>query len=101
MAVLYIAEFEFLGTEAEGGKMQAPPAPPIAEQTVAIGGVSAQSAAFDKRTRFIRVHTDAICSILVGTNPTATATKTRLAANQTEYYALRLQDQKIAVITNV
>jgi hypothetical protein len=45
------------------------------------------------------VHTDAICSISFGSNPTATATKARMAAGQTEYYAVNASD-KVAVITN-
>lgn len=75
-------------------------APAVAEQTVAIGGASAQSAAFNAATKIIRVHTDAICSIKVGgTNPTATATTMRMAAGQVEYFGVAPGD-KIAVITN-
>jgi hypothetical protein len=99
MAVLYIAEFTELASDARGGGMQAPPMPPRAQQTVAIGGASVQSSAFAKGTKFIRVHTDAICSIAVGSNPTATATQLRLAAGQTEYFGVH-PDDKIAVITN-
>lgn len=89
MAVLYITEY--LGPTAVD--------PPLAEQTVAIGGTSAQSSAFNANTRYIRIHTDAICSVLVGSNPTATATKKRMAAGQTEYVAVA-GAHKIAVITN-
>ncbi len=74
--------------------------PPVAVQTVAIGGSSAQSAAFNARTVIIRVHADAICSILIGgTNPTATATNARFIAGQTEYFLVTPGD-KLAVITN-
>lgn len=99
MAVVYIAEFA--GTYADHGRGgSAAFAPPVAEQTIAIGGASAPSAAFNTGTTLIRVHTDAICSIKIGTAPTASATTSRLAAGQTEYYAVRPGD-KIAVITNV
>ena len=64
-----------------------------------MSGTSAQSSAFNAATRFIRVHTDAICSILIGSNPTATTAKKRLAADQTEYFAVNSGD-KIAAITN-
>ncbi len=43
-----------------------------AQQTVAIG-VEAKSSAFNAATNLIRVHTDAICSITIGTSPTAGA----------------------------
>jgi hypothetical protein len=98
MAVLYIAEFAGMAPVATG---VAPISddPPLAEQTVAIGGGSVQSAAFHRSTRFIRVHTDVVCSIAMGLNPTATAAKRRLAANQTEYFGIQPL-WKIAVITN-
>lgn len=96
MATLYISEYADV---ALAGSIQIAPEPPLAEQTVAIGGASAQSSAFGASTRIIRVHTDAICSVLVGADPTATAAKKRLAAGQTEYFAVA-PGAKIAVITN-
>lgn len=98
MAVVFIAEFT--QPSVYNGNLQ-PVAymPPLAEQTVAIGGASVQSSAFNAKTRMIRVHTDAICSIAIGTNPTATAVKARMAAGQTEYFEVTPAD-KIAVITN-
>jgi vacuolar-type H+-ATPase subunit B/Vma2 len=73
--------------------------PAYAEQVVAIGGSSTQSAAFGSNTQMIRVHTDAICSISIASNPTATANTPRLAANTTEYFKVE-PGHKIAVITN-
>lgn len=93
MATLYVTEFRMAGFVGVAK------APAVTDQAVAIAGASAQSAAFNGATTLIRVHTDAICSIAIGTNPTATAAKARLAANQTEYYAVNPGD-KIAVITN-
>jgi hypothetical protein len=73
------------------------------EQSVAIGGASVQSAAFNTTTTIIRVHTDAICAIKVGANPTAIAAgatgTTRMAASTTEYYGVRGGDL-IAVISS-
>lgn len=98
MATLYIAEFSYLfSTPAVTGQMAM--GPPIVEQTVAIGAGSAQSAAFGATTNFVRLHTDAICSIVFGANPTALATKMRLAAGQTEYFGVA-PGSKVAVITN-
>lgn len=100
MAVLYVTEFDNPG-QYFGHVFQVAAQPPRAEQTVSIGASSTQSSAFDPMTTLIRVHTDAICSIEVGLNPTATATKARMAANQTEYFFIpRGLSWKIAVITN-
>lgn len=97
MATLYITEYAESGYIASGVPVGREPS--LACQTVAIGGSSTQSSAFGNKTRLIRVHTDAICSILVGTNPTATAAKSRMAANQTEYFQVD-PAAKLAVITN-
>jgi len=99
MATLYITEFRDLAGPSNG---MAPPwaqQPPVAEQTVAITGASAQSAAFSGSTRYIRVHADAICSIEVGPAPVATTAKARMAASTTEYFGVKVGDQ-IAVISN-
>ena len=93
MAKVYVTEFAAIDLNVSRE-------PPLAEQTVAIGGGSVQcSNAFHASTRVIRVHTDAICSIALSGNPTATANTRRLAANQTEYFGVE-GGQKIAVITN-
>jgi len=53
------------------------------------------------KTTFVRLHTDAICSIKFGVNPTASATTARMAAGRTEYHGVPLgQAYKVAVITN-
>lgn len=78
-----------------------PVEPPLAEQTVAIGGGSLSSNAFNTATRFVRLHSDAICSVEFGTSPTATSLTGRMAQNQTEYRAVPAgQSFKVAVITN-
>lgn len=93
MAKVYIAEFPQIDLNVARE-------PPLAEQTVAIGGGSVQcSNSFHALTRVIRVHTDAICSIAISGNPTATTSTRRMAANTTEYFGVE-GGQKIAVITN-
>ena len=100
MAVLYITEFKWMGQAPNSVPSMALQAP-LAEQTVAIGGGSVASSAFNAGTRFVRLHTDAICSIEFGAAPTATATTARMAANQTEYYSVPEGGAfKVAVITN-
>lgn len=99
MATVYVTEFNSSGRDINGGSLAAARVPPIAEQTVAIGAGSVQSAAFNSGTSFVRVHADAVCSIAFGSNPTASATTMRLAAGAVEYFSV-VPGHKIAVITN-
>ena len=103
MATLYITEFGNIWRQSglPGDIGQIALQPPLAEQTVSLSGSSAQSSAFNSKTQFVRLHTDAICSIEFGTNPTATTAKARMAANQTEYFAVDAGTSMIvAGITN-
>jgi hypothetical protein len=101
MAVLYITELTQQGQDDRHLTMPMSLEPPIANQTVAIGGGSVQSSAFNAKTAYVRVHCDAICSIEFGTNPTATVTTRRMAANATEYFSVpQNQSFKVAVIAN-
>lgn len=96
MATLYVTEFG-----ATAGSIPIARAPAIASQTVAMSTTSAQSAAFNAATVFVRVHTDAICSIALSTDPTATQALLRLAADQTEYFGVPPSASfKVAGITN-
>lgn len=100
MATLYVSEFGAIAPGGSGGPAQVVCGPALASQTVAIGGSSTASAsAFGNGTRLIRVHTDAVCSIAIGTSPTAAATAMRMAADTTEYFGVN-PGEKIAVITN-
>lgn len=99
MTTLYISEYADLAKGPTKGDMPAPQEPRLAAQTVAIGGASLQSSAFNANTRFVRIHTDAICSIKFGSDPTAVNTEGRLAANATEYFGV-VPGHKVAVITN-
>jgi hypothetical protein len=101
MATLYVTEFQGQGLDQNARSIAITAQPPVAEQTVAIGASSAQSNAFNNATNIVRLHTDAICSVEFGTNPTSAATKARMAANQTEYFFIpSAQSYKVAVITN-
>lgn len=88
MATLYISEYSeaSFGQVARGLPIASEP--PITEQTVAIG-TEADSSAFNAKTKVIRVHCDAICSILIGSAPTATTANKRLPADHTEYFAVQ------------
>jgi len=98
---LYISEYDNTGeTRERGWTIAAPKEPAVVVQTpVTISGTSAQSAAFQGNTRFVMVHTDAICSIRFGLDPTATIDDARMAADETRFFAVRPYD-KVAVIAN-
>lgn len=101
MATVYITEYARQGRDASGFQMVVADEPPIVNQTVAITVGSVQSSAFNNLTKFVRVSTDAVCSIEFGTNPTASSTTRRMPANTTEYFSVpQGSGYKIAVITN-
>lgn len=98
MAKVFITE-HVRPTMYAGNLLPVASMPPVATQVVAIGGSSAQSAAFNAKTKMVCLHADAICSVEFGDSPTATANSRRLAANSTEYFEV-FPGQKVAVITN-
>ncbi len=104
MATCYINEYRGIGATPGSGlsggtnQMQAP-AGFITANNVAIT-TATQSNAFNAGTYLIEVSPDAICSILIGDNPTATTANMRLAADGVRYYTVN-PGQKISVITNV
>lgn len=93
---LYVTEF--VSVPAVSVYYQAANTPALANQTVAISGTSARSAAFNVSTGLIRIHPDVACMVLVGgTAPTAAVTSMRMAADSTEYFVVKPGD-KVAVI---
>lgn len=101
MAFLYVAEFSELPISDNGTPLVGM-TPAIAEQKLAVGVGSVASSAFNPLTRFVRLHTDAICSVAfaaAGATATAAVTNARLAANQTEYFGVQ-GTGTVAVITN-
>ena len=61
--------------------------PAVAVQKIVIAVGNTSSAAFNARTRFVRLHTDDICSIKFGdVGSTAAITDARMAANSTEFF---------------
>ena len=100
MAVLYISEFTSTSVDhGRGGSAAYQPS--SVDQTIAIGGGSLASTAFLSTSRMVRLHCDIACSIKFGTNPTATTSTARMAANQTEYFQIpETGTYKVAVIAN-
>jgi hypothetical protein len=99
MATIYVSEHSAMGIAANGVP-QVASHPSLQSQSMAItAGSTTLPSAFTAATRFIRVHTDAICSISIGTSPTAVATKNRMSAESTEYFGVQPGDN-LAVIVN-
>lgn len=99
MATLYISEYAVEGINNTGAQLPLVYEPPIATQTVTIGAGSVQSSAFNAATTFVRLQSDAVCSIAFGANPTASAASPRTPANVVEYRGVT-PGLKLAVITN-
>lgn len=101
MATLYIREHTKQARDANGEVTTAPSYPTNAEQTVAIGASSAASATLQAATTEVVLCSDAVCSIAVGVNPTATASNWRLPANTPVTIGVPPNSGfKVAAITN-
>ena len=85
MAKLYIAEYATISClPTHTG--QVPFEPPIIEQVLDFTGGAVTSQPFQQYTRLLRLHCDAICSLIIGPSPQiATTMNGRWAANQTEF----------------
>jgi hypothetical protein len=96
MATLYISEHASLAQDTTAGNAQIVKQPALTTQTVVIqSGTPLQSAAFGAATRIVRVAVDVVACVLVGpvNNTHATTSSPRMAANQTEYFAVNPGDQ--------
>jgi hypothetical protein len=101
MTKLYVTEYAGLMPSPVGGQGQIPLEPPLAEQVVDYTGGVATSAAFNSKTRLVRIETDATCSVVFGTAPTATTSNGRFAANGVEFRGVPIgQSFKVSAITN-
>ena len=100
MAILYITEYAEMSIGPAGRVGQIPQEPPLAEQAITFT-THTESSAFNAKTRFVRLHTDTNCFVVLGTAPVAvTSTNGRMAANQTEYRGVPLGAAfKVSVVT--
>jgi len=101
MSKLYITEFSRLGISSNGGTAQIMDFDSVVtvQPPIDYSAGAAQSAAISDGTRYVRVETDAICSIKYGSNPTATTNDQRMAAGDVEHFYVS-RGNKISVITN-
>lgn len=100
MAYIYITEYREQAKDTMGHLLPAGLEPAIANQRVGNAGASTQSAALDAQTKFVMVHTDSICSIKFGANPTAVVGEHRMGAGETRYYGVNIPALKIAAVLN-
>jgi len=98
MSILQITEYKEVGNEITGIRLPVAQEPFVAVQQVTISGTTAQSAAFNAETRYIRISGDAAFRFRVGLDPTAVITDTRMIADAAEYFGVT-PGHKIAAIT--
>lgn len=100
MATIYIEEYQYMERDGKGAVIG--PGNLVTKQKVTVAGTSAQSSAFDPKTRFLIVETDTVCQFEIGTNPTADGDSQFLSANNRKLVPTPLNtngsQQKLAVI---
>lgn len=99
---LYISEYPNLGFVGPAQSTLAPiaPEPSLVDQTpVNFSSGATLSAAFNTKTRFVRIICDVQCSVKFGASPTATNQNKPLPAMVPEYFGV-IPGQKISVISN-
>lgn len=103
MSTAWVEEFSGVPDVGIGGGAQAPIQPSITTQVVtytATAGVTASG--FNAKTNLVGITSDGICSFLFaasGTTPTATASNSRLAAGNTNFYTVA-PGGKVSFVTN-
>ena len=104
MSSLYVTEYAHISPQGIArGAAQAPQEIPIAEQKLTIGATAVLSSTFSTYTRLVRLHADAVCSVVFGgASAVATANNQRLAAGVSEYHGIPDKGvvTNLSVITN-
>lgn len=99
MATLYLTQYDQLAKEEYGPPVPTGQEPSLGDSVLAISGANEVSPTLHPRTRFVMVHTDVVCHIAFGTDPTATTSNRRLPADSTIFYGVGPETKlKIAVI---
>lgn len=97
MASLYITEFQASGNAESGAQLQVGVQPSVAMQKV-VFTTSTQSAVFDDRTCFVRLHADVDCHVIFGESPSATINHMPMLADSTEYFGVIQSGLRLAVV---
>ncbi len=93
MAFLYVTEYAEQARDPNGMPISAGKEPALASNRAAIAVGSTDFGPLNAKTRFVRLHADAICSVRMGIGAqTAVATDARFAANQTEFRSVAKED---------
>ena len=105
MSVLQITELSQIGRDSEGKVVQSVGLPIITSQEVSYTGTHGESAAFNSRTKVLRLVSDGTCRLAFGTAPVATAAAgIRLPAEVVEYYVLddgiKEKSWKVSAVTS-
>ena len=100
MATLFIGEYESLATDSHGNVIAAVQEPALKEQQVDFTAGEAKSVNFDKRTRFVRLHTNAPCHFKFGASPVAVSGVNQpMVTGQTEMFGVPGDKIKVSVVT--
>lgn len=99
MSKLWITEYAALAVDSKGNIVAVGLEPAVDKQLLDYAGGAQLSAAFNERTNFIRVNTDANAHINIGpgTPTTATVAYPRMTAGATEYFGVK-PGQKLSVL---
>lgn len=95
MATLWIREYEVPGNTGRG-PLPIASEPGLADQNVTYS-TTTQSAAFNARTHFIAITSDAAFHYVVGSNPTATTSALKVPADTTVHVGVK-SGWKIAAV---
>ena len=98
MAIARITEYTEWAKDGHIPINGVPQVPGPAKQKVTFT-TTTQSAAFNARTKFIRVRSDTLCYIEVGANPTAITDTGEVLAANTDYWLGVNPGDKIAFVT--
>jgi|SRR5215472_2885704 len=101
MAKLYVSEYATI-SNMPTVVGQVPLEPPLTEYVLDYTAGMVTSPPFQQGTRMVRMNTDAVCSLVIGSNPAATTQNGRWAKDQTECRGVpEGQGFKVSVISNV
>lgn len=100
MSTLYVTEYTKLAHDGRGLTVIVG-LEPSTTQVQTIGGASTP-VTLRTGSKFVRLHTDAICNIAFGSSTVAAdGNSMRLAANQTEFFGISSGATTVAVIAGV